>query len=36
MGKLELIPAAVVRGVDARGQGRAADLAMPPEQNLFP
>jgi coenzyme F420-0:L-glutamate ligase/coenzyme F420-1:gamma-L-glutamate ligase len=36
MGKLESIPAAVVRGVEARGDGSAADLAMPAEQNLFP
>ena len=36
MRKLDRVPAAVLRGLDARGHGRATDLAMPPEQNLFP
>ena len=35
MGKLDGIPAAVVRGVDAAGAGRARDIVMPPERDLF-
>jgi coenzyme F420-0:L-glutamate ligase / coenzyme F420-1:gamma-L-glutamate ligase len=35
MGKLAGIPAAVVRGVDAAGDGRARDLVMPPDRDLF-
>ena len=35
MGKLDGIPAAVVRGVDAAGAGRARDLVMPTERDLF-
>ena len=35
MGKLARIPAAVVRGLDVRGEGRAAELVMPPERDLF-
>ena len=35
MGKLDGIPAAVVRGVDAAGAGRARDVVMPPERDLF-
>jgi coenzyme F420-0:L-glutamate ligase/coenzyme F420-1:gamma-L-glutamate ligase len=35
MGKTERVPVAVVRGLDARGTGRAADLIMPPDQDLF-
>ena len=35
MGKLDAVPAAVVRGVDAAGDGRARDLVMPPERDLF-
>ena len=35
MGKTDGIPAAVVRGVDARGEGTARDLVMPAERDLF-
>jgi coenzyme F420-0:L-glutamate ligase/coenzyme F420-1:gamma-L-glutamate ligase len=34
-GKTAGIPAAVIRGVDAAGEGRARDLVMPPERDLF-
>jgi coenzyme F420-0:L-glutamate ligase/coenzyme F420-1:gamma-L-glutamate ligase len=34
-GKLDRIPVAVVRGLDVRGDGRAADLVIPPETDLF-
>jgi coenzyme F420-0:L-glutamate ligase/coenzyme F420-1:gamma-L-glutamate ligase len=36
MGKLDRTPVAIVRGLDARGDGRARDLVMPAERNLFP
>jgi len=29
------VPVAVVRGLDVRGDGRAADLVIPPETDLF-
>jgi coenzyme F420-0:L-glutamate ligase/coenzyme F420-1:gamma-L-glutamate ligase len=35
MGKASSIPAAIVRGVDLEGDGRAADLIMPRERDLF-
>ena len=35
MGKLDAIPGAVVRGLHLRGDGRARDLVMPPERDLF-
>jgi coenzyme F420-0:L-glutamate ligase/coenzyme F420-1:gamma-L-glutamate ligase len=35
MGKTAGIPAAVVRGLDVAGDGRATDLVMPPERDLF-
>lgn len=35
MGKAESIPAAVVRGLDLSGEGRATDLVRPPEEDLF-
>jgi coenzyme F420-0:L-glutamate ligase / coenzyme F420-1:gamma-L-glutamate ligase len=35
MGKLDGIPAAVVRGLDVAGEGSARDLVMPPERDLF-
>jgi coenzyme F420-0:L-glutamate ligase / coenzyme F420-1:gamma-L-glutamate ligase len=35
IGKLERVPVAIVRGLDARGGGRARDLVMPPDRNLF-
>ena len=34
-GKLDRVPAAVVRGLDVRGDGRAAELVIPPETDLF-
>lgn len=36
LGKLDRVPVAIVRGLDARGNGRARDLVMPPDRNLFP
>jgi coenzyme F420-0:L-glutamate ligase / coenzyme F420-1:gamma-L-glutamate ligase len=35
MGKLEGVPAAVVRGLDVVGEGTARDIVMPREQDLF-
>ena len=35
MGKLEGIPAAVVRGLDVAGEGSARDLVVPEERDLF-
>lgn len=35
MGKTARIPAAIVRGVSLAGTGRARDLVMPPERDLF-
>jgi coenzyme F420-0:L-glutamate ligase/coenzyme F420-1:gamma-L-glutamate ligase len=35
MGKLERVPAAVVRGAGAAGHGSGRDLVMPPERDLF-
>jgi len=34
-GKLDRVPVAVVRGLDVRGDGQAADLVIPPETDLF-
>jgi coenzyme F420-0:L-glutamate ligase / coenzyme F420-1:gamma-L-glutamate ligase len=34
-GKLDRVPVAVVRGLDVRGDHRAADLVIPPETDLF-
>jgi len=36
MGKLDRVPVAVVRGLDAGGDGQAQELVMPAERNLFP
>jgi coenzyme F420-0:L-glutamate ligase/coenzyme F420-1:gamma-L-glutamate ligase len=36
LGKSRGIPAAIVRGVDAAGDGSAQELVMPPERDLFP
>jgi coenzyme F420-0:L-glutamate ligase / coenzyme F420-1:gamma-L-glutamate ligase len=36
MGKLDRTPVAIVRGLDAGAEGRARDLIMPAERNLFP
>ena len=35
MGKTAGVPAAVIRGVDARGEGSARELVMPPDRDLF-
>jgi coenzyme F420-0:L-glutamate ligase / coenzyme F420-1:gamma-L-glutamate ligase len=35
MGKTAGIPAAIVRGLDVAGDGRAIDLVMPPDRDLF-
>jgi coenzyme F420-0:L-glutamate ligase/coenzyme F420-1:gamma-L-glutamate ligase len=35
MGKLDGIPAAIVRGARVRGDGRGSDLVMPRERDLF-
>jgi coenzyme F420-0:L-glutamate ligase/coenzyme F420-1:gamma-L-glutamate ligase len=35
MGKVDGIPGAVVRGLQLRGEGKARDLAMPAERDLF-
>jgi coenzyme F420-0:L-glutamate ligase/coenzyme F420-1:gamma-L-glutamate ligase len=35
LGKASGIPAAIVRGVDARGEGTASELVMPRERDLF-
>ena len=35
LGKLDARPAAVVRGLDLRGQGSGSDLVIPPERDLF-
>ena len=35
MGKTAGVPAAVIRGVNARGEGRARELVMPAERDLF-
>jgi coenzyme F420-0:L-glutamate ligase/coenzyme F420-1:gamma-L-glutamate ligase len=34
-GKLNRVPVAVVRGLDVRGDGRGADIVIPPETDLF-
>jgi coenzyme F420-0:L-glutamate ligase/coenzyme F420-1:gamma-L-glutamate ligase len=34
-GKLDRVPVAVVRGLSVRGDGRAVDLVIPPETDLF-
>ena len=35
LGKTRGVPAAVVRGLDVRGEGSGRDLVMPPERDLF-
>jgi len=35
MGKTAGVPAAVIRGVDALGEGSARELVMPPDRDLF-
>jgi coenzyme F420-0:L-glutamate ligase/coenzyme F420-1:gamma-L-glutamate ligase len=34
-GKLDRVPVAIVRGLDLRGSGRATDIPIPPERDLF-
>jgi coenzyme F420-0:L-glutamate ligase / coenzyme F420-1:gamma-L-glutamate ligase len=34
-GKLDRVPVSVVRGLDVRGEGRAIDIPIPPERDLF-
>jgi coenzyme F420-0:L-glutamate ligase/coenzyme F420-1:gamma-L-glutamate ligase len=34
-GKLDRVPVTIVRGLDLRGDGRAADIPVPPELDLF-
>jgi coenzyme F420-0:L-glutamate ligase/coenzyme F420-1:gamma-L-glutamate ligase len=34
-GKLGRIPVTIVRGLDLRGEGRATDIPIPPERDLF-
>jgi len=34
-GKLDRVPVAVVRGLDVPGDGRASDIVIPPEMDLF-
>ena len=36
MGKLDRTPVAIVRGLETPGEGRAGDIVMPAERNLFP
>jgi coenzyme F420-0:L-glutamate ligase / coenzyme F420-1:gamma-L-glutamate ligase len=35
LGKTDRVPAAVIRGVDVRGEGSARDVVMPAERDLF-
>jgi coenzyme F420-0:L-glutamate ligase / coenzyme F420-1:gamma-L-glutamate ligase len=35
LGKTDGVPAAVIRGVDARGEGTASELVMPADRDLF-
>ena len=35
MGKLDGIPAAIVRGLEVAGEGYARDLVIPEERDLF-
>ena len=35
MGKVDGVPAAIVRGLRSSGDGRGSDLVMPPERDLF-
>jgi coenzyme F420-0:L-glutamate ligase/coenzyme F420-1:gamma-L-glutamate ligase len=34
-GKLDRLPVTIVRGLDLRGDGRASDIPVPPERDLF-
>jgi coenzyme F420-0:L-glutamate ligase/coenzyme F420-1:gamma-L-glutamate ligase len=35
LGKTDGVPAAVIRGADVRGEGKARDLVMPAARDLF-
>jgi F420-0:gamma-glutamyl ligase len=35
MGKVDGVPAAIVRGLEGAGDGRARDLVIPEERDLF-
>jgi len=35
MGKTRRVPAAIIRGLELRGEGSARDLVMPAERDLF-
>jgi F420-0:gamma-glutamyl ligase len=35
MGKVSGVPGAVVRGLSLAGEGRARDLVIPPDRDLF-
>ena len=34
-GKLDRVPVTIVRGLDVRGDGKATDIPVPPELDLF-
>jgi coenzyme F420-0:L-glutamate ligase/coenzyme F420-1:gamma-L-glutamate ligase len=34
-GKLDRVPVVIVRGLDVRGDGKATDIPIPPERDLF-
>jgi coenzyme F420-0:L-glutamate ligase/coenzyme F420-1:gamma-L-glutamate ligase len=34
-GKLDRVPVTIVRGLDVRGEGKATDIPIPPERDLF-
>ena len=34
-GKLDRVPVSIIRGLDVRGEGRATDIPIPPELDLF-
>ena len=34
-GKLDRVPVSIIRGLDMRGTGRATDIPIPPELDLF-
>jgi coenzyme F420-0:L-glutamate ligase/coenzyme F420-1:gamma-L-glutamate ligase len=34
-GKLDRVPVSIIRGLDVRGSGRATDIPIPPERDLF-
>jgi coenzyme F420-0:L-glutamate ligase/coenzyme F420-1:gamma-L-glutamate ligase len=34
-GKLDRVPVVIIRGLDVRGDGKATDIPIPPERDLF-